>query len=117
MFIHQKKKSIEDNKVFQTNRINFLTKNFQYENFFLSMIKSNFYLIPFLHLSFLVYLIYKSIISIKKKKNLETMFILVFLLSIFTSNLIDVWVTSYLSSIFIWILFFYIYFKVNIKKY
>jgi hypothetical protein len=116
-FNTKKNSNFKENKKKMEDRVNFLSRNFQYENFFLTMIKNHFNLIPLLHLCFLVYLIYKSIVSITKKKNLETMFVVGFSFSIFISNLLDVWVTSYLSCMYIWILFFYIYFKVNNKNF
>ena len=97
-------------------RVNIMKSKINYENFFLSNYQNNNLIRVLVHLVLIIYLFYKSTVFLYKNKSAENILFFSITVSICISHLFDIWVTNYLSSIYIFIFYFYIYFKVSSKN-
>ena len=98
-------------------RVDIMKSKSNYENFFINNYKNNNLIRVLVHLVLIIYLFYKSTVFLYKNKSSENILFFSMTVSICISHLFDIWVTNYLSSIYIFIFYFYIYFKVSSKKF
>jgi hypothetical protein len=98
-------------------RVYIMKSKIHYENFFINNYQNNNLIRALLHLFLIIYLFYKSTVFLYKNKSSENILFFSMTVSICISHLFDIWVTNYLSSIYIFIFYFYIYFKVSSKKF